>query len=195
MSDRLMRLFLALDIDAEVRRAVEAWTSAIRGELGRDADGLRTPRLDALHLTLHFLGSVDGAHANALGEALATPLPIPAFAASLGAVGTFPPRSSPRVVWVGLADGREQVLAIHEALQPRLQETGVLPAFEPRGYTPHLTLARLRPGAIRGGTLHRALEAVPPPRATWRVDHVTLYESDLSENRAKYAIRAKTALG
>jgi RNA 2',3'-cyclic 3'-phosphodiesterase len=194
MSDGLMRLFLALDVDAAVRRAVEAWTSAITRELGRDANGLRTPRFDALHLTVHFLGSVDGAHADTLRDALATPLPIPAFTASLGAVGTFPPRGSPRVVWVGLADGREQALAIHEALQPRLEETGVLPAFEPRGFTPHLTLARLRPGAIRGGTLHQALEAVPPPHATWRIDHVTLYESDLSENRAKYAVRASTPL-
>jgi 2'-5' RNA ligase len=194
MSDWLMRLFLALEVDAGVRHAVEAWTSAITRELGRDANGLRTPRLDALHLTVHFLGSVDSAHADRLRDALATPLPIPAFTASLGAVGTFPPRGSPRVVWVGLADGGEQTLAIHEALQPRLQETGVLPAFEPHGYTPHLTLARLRPGTIRGGTLHRALEAVPPPRATWRIDHVTLYESDLSENRAKYAIRASTPL-
>jgi 2'-5' RNA ligase len=190
-----MRLFLALDVDDAVRRAAAAWMSALTDHLHTsDAAGLRAPRLDALHLTLHFLGSVDAAHADALRDALAPPLLIPPFTASLGDVGTFPPRGAPRVVWVDLADGREQTLAIHEALLPRLQDAGVLPAFEPRGYTPHLTLARLKPGTLHARTLSSALQHVPAPRATWTIDHVTLYESDLSENRARYRVQASTSL-
>lgn len=190
----MARLFLAFDIDESVRAATAAWIAALRRAIDPDAAGLRFPRLDALHLTLHFLGDVDTAGADALLSGLAAPLAIPAFDASLGAVGTFPPRGAPRVVWAGLAAGRAQAEAVHAALLPRLEAAGVVPAFEPRGYTPHLTLARLRPTADRGRSILRAIAELPPPDARWRVDHVTLYESDLSENRARYTVRAMTPL-
>ena len=189
-----MRLFLALDVDEEVRTAVAAWTTAMRRRLDTDAAGLRFPRLDALHITLHFLGDLPEAAGDALVHALAEPLTISAFDATLQEVGTFPPRGAPRVVWGGLADGRDRALLVHEALVPRLQLAGVAPAFEPRGYTPHLTLARLRPSPDRGRSVVGALARVSPPRARWRIDHVTLYESDLSENRARYEVRATTRL-
>jgi RNA 2',3'-cyclic 3'-phosphodiesterase len=189
-----MRLFLALDVDEGVRTAAAAWMSELKRHIDVHASGLRFARLDALHVTLHFLGDVSVASVDGLRQALAERLPIPAFDATLEDTGTFPPRGSPRVVWAGLVAGRHEAVAVHDALIPRLQSAGVQPAFEPRGYVPHLTLARLRPTPDRGRTLLRALAAVPPPRATWTIDHVTLYESDLSENRAKYAIRASTPL-
>jgi 2'-5' RNA ligase len=189
-----MRLFLALDVDEPVRAAVGGWVAALQQRLDVRASGLRVPRLDALHITLHFLGDVTASHADALLCALADPLSVPAFDATLGEVGTFPPRGSPRVVWVGLAGGREQALAVHEALATRLQAAGIAPAFEPRGYTPHLTLGRFKPTPDRGRSVLRAIGGIPPPQARWRVDHVTLYESDLSENRARYAVRATTRL-
>jgi 2'-5' RNA ligase len=191
-----MRLFLAFDVDPIVQNAAAAWVSGVKHHLDAGhAAGLRFAPLDALHVTLHFLGNVDPAAVETLRAALAPPLAIPPFEASLEDVGAFPPRGAPRVLWAGLSSGREQAVAVHAALMPRLREAGVLPAFEPRGYLPHLTLARIRPGSAQGRTVLRLLEAVAPPRATWTIDHVTLYESDLSGNRARYAARATTKLG
>lgn len=189
-----MRLFLALDVDEAVRAAAAAWTSALRRHLGAEAAALRVPRLDALHVTLHFLGEVSAASDAALRTALSAPLQRPRFEAALGEAGTFPPQGAPRVIWAGLGAGAAETIAVHDALRPRLQTAGALPAFEPRGYVPHLTLARLRPRSIHRGALSRALAAVPPPQARWTIDHVTLYESDLSGNRARYTVRATTPL-
>lgn len=194
MARSVMRLFLALDVDEAVRDAAAAWMTAVRRAIDEKAAGLRFARLDALHVTLHFLGDVPAPLVDRLQDVLRPPLAIPAFEASLDRLGTFPPRGSPRVVWAGLADGRDQASAIYDALRPRLEAAGAAPAFEPHGYTPHLTLARLKPTADRGRSLQRVLSAVPPPHARWRIDHVALYESDLSANRARYTVKVTTAL-
>jgi RNA 2',3'-cyclic 3'-phosphodiesterase len=193
----ILRLFLAIDLDDGAAAGLRAWSERLRNALGSaHAGSLAFANPAQLHLTLYFLGEVVPERADALSAALAPALDVPAFAATLGALGTFPPAGAPRVAWIGLALGHEQTIAVRTALQPRLRDARLAPPADERPFFPHVTLARVRrtakPGA--GRALRAAMATLPPPQARWTVGGVTLYESLLSRDGARYIARATCAL-
>ena len=71
-----------------------------------------------------------------------------AIAAQLGDVGFFPPSGNPRVLWVGLAKGVDEMTDFYRAFTAKLEALrrpgGPLAAWSPdrRGFAPHVTVAR-----------------------------------------------------
>jgi len=139
-----LRLFVAVNLPADVRRA--AWAGAAP---------LREARLpftwvppENVHLTVKFLGEVDDARAEQVGAALSTAVAgVRAFTLGVGGYGAFPDSRRPRVVWCGVE--------LHPALE--LLANDVEHALQPLGFSselkpfrPHLTLGRARK-AERGG--------------------------------------------
>jgi len=182
-----MRLFVAVDLDERARRQATAAMVRLRRhceEASRDfAHILRWVPPDKLHLTLHFLGEVDSARLPALRAALAAPLMLRAFDLSLGAPGVFPLSGPARVVWLDVAAGAGELSALHAELGARLREHRF--ELEQRSFAPHLTLARLKsPPPTDLAWLIQS--AVIEPVAPWRVDHVTLYRSQLSAAGSLY---------
>jgi 2'-5' RNA ligase len=49
------------------------------------------------------------------------------------------------VVWAGIRDGAEELRSIFEQLEPQIHDLGFAP--DPNGFSPHLTIARVRSGA------------------------------------------------
>jgi 2'-5' RNA ligase len=50
----------------------------------------------------------------------------------------------PRVVWAGITEGADQLRSIFNQLEPRLRSLGFAP--DPKGFSPHLTIARVKSG-------------------------------------------------
>ena len=126
----MQRLFIALDLPEDIRLQVFGMGTS----LGRT----RPVPLEQIHLTLKFIGDVDGATALDIRDSLAT---ISHFVGniSLKAPGVFPPRGNPRVLWVGI-EPQDQVRRLHRKIENCLQAIGV--EREKRKFTPHITLAR-----------------------------------------------------
>ena len=125
------RLFTAVDLPQEVR-----------DHLARLCCGLPNARWtppEQLHLTLTFIGEVDGAAFLEIREALAE-ISGPAMTLQLQGVGFFPPRGQPRIVWAGL-EKCEPLLALQHKITTRLFQLGLEP--DNRKFSPHITLARL----------------------------------------------------
>lgn len=137
-----LRCFVALELDEPARRDLAAVIARLREA---DAD-VKWVRPENLHLTLEFLGDVPvsgtGAVVGALTEAL-TAGPR-AFSFRLAGMGTFGSSRSPRVIWVGLDEGKETVGELAARVAKALAPLGYLPPE--RGFTPHLTLGRCRSG-------------------------------------------------
>jgi 2'-5' RNA ligase len=146
---------------------------------------LRFTKAANIHLTLHFLGNLDAAREAEVLTQLRDSLPVSPFDLTLGQTGVFPPHGPPRVFWVAIDDGRLELTDIHRELGRRLTAAGV--AIEPRPFSPHLTMARVRDGEQR-----RARRVVEPftrvkvPPIAWRVERVTMYHSDLSGPSPRY---------
>jgi 2'-5' RNA ligase len=128
----MARLFVALELPDEQK--------ALLQQLCNGLPGARWVRDRQFHLSLHFLGEIDGPGFEAVTEALHGVRSDP-FELELAGVGHFPPRGPPRVLWAGLAHSAE-LLELHRQVEKVLRRAGV--PYEERKYAPHVTLARLR---------------------------------------------------
>jgi 2'-5' RNA ligase len=188
-----MRLFLALEPDASAREALAKLSSAARRAAGDLAPAARWVAPDNLHATVHFLGEIDVETRARVTSALGVSLPVRPIDAGLDQIGTFPPAGPPRVVWVSLT-AADALRRVHAALGERLAGAGL--PVETRPFSPHVTLARVPDqDRRRARDLLRRLAVVAVPAVCWRIDRVTLFESDLSGAVPRYAAVQRVTLG
>ncbi len=184
------RLFVAVDLDGAARERVGAISAGLQSQMSTVTQ--RRTRVtwvaqDRLHLTLHFIGNVDDGRADCLTSALARPLATAPLGIELDTLGVFPGRGRSRVIWIGVGRGADGLRRLHQQAGERLTSCGC--ALEPRPLTPHLTLGRVREGALGDVPLPR----VDPPVQS-AVTHVTLYESQLSSRGPAYTALARASL-
>ncbi len=176
------RLFAALEVPPAVREALAGFGSAA-------ADGdfaLRAVRADALHVTLSFLGhrSLDDIEpaADVIRAAAA-----PVRRLSLGDPLWLAPRR-PHVLTVAVADPEAALARLQAEVAEGLADAlGLVP--ERRAFRPHVTVARVRRGAVpRRSGLPAA------PEASFAGEALTLYRSWLGGGPARYEALERVAL-
>jgi 2'-5' RNA ligase len=171
--------------DAPARADIDALHADVERAAGDAAPALRWVAAAAAHLTVHFLGEVDAGRVPALVTVLGSTVPIPGFDLGLGPPEVSPRRGPPRVVWMRVTTGAEPLANVHRTLGERITREGI--ALEGRPFTPHLTLARVRNReARRAQPLGGRLGDLRVATIGWRVDHVTLFRSDLSGPTPRY---------
>lgn len=151
--------------------------------------GARWEARDKLHLTLRFIGEVDGGVMRQAADALRT-VQRPRFTLRLAGIGHFPPRGKPRSVWVGV-ENPVPVVDLHERIEHALAKVGLEP--ERRKFAPHVTLARLRDAPPRKVAEFMAHHALLKP-APFEVDSFQLFTSVRSPTGSKYRIEELFAL-
>jgi 2'-5' RNA ligase len=96
-----------------------------------------------IHLTLKFLGDIQTNQVESINSVLQDVAEShSSFDMNLTGIGVFPELRRPRVIWIGITRGAEQATQLAEAVSNSLQPLGF--PREKRGFTPHLTLARIR---------------------------------------------------
>ena len=126
-----MRLFVALALPDLVADGLVLLQGGV--------PGARWSTREQLHLTLRFIGEVDGRDAQGIDDALAT-IRSPRFTLELKGVGEFGGKN-PRALWAGVRDAAP-VEHLQRKVESAVQRVGVSP--EERKFSPHVTLARLR---------------------------------------------------
>jgi 2'-5' RNA ligase len=190
-----VRLFFAIALEEMLRVAAAQVVDRLQQRLSaaRSARAVKWVERDNLHVTMRFLGEVDERRAAALVEAAGQPLAQATFDLALGSAGAFPAAGPPRVLWIGLAAGADSARAVFRSLEQRTAALGFEP--EPRAYTPHVTLGRVREiDDTRGRDLRKWLAETPPHLGTQRVNMVTLYRSHLSSAGPRYEVVAEVPL-
>jgi 2'-5' RNA ligase len=66
------------------------------------------------------------------------------FDIELRGIGAFPNLKYARVVWAGIRKGVDELGNVFNQLEPRLRGLGFKP--DPKGFSPHLTMARVKTG-------------------------------------------------
>jgi 2'-5' RNA ligase len=178
-----MRCFVAFELPETVRRDLQA----VARQLPAAAD-VRWVRKDQFHVTAKFLGDVDAAAADRWAE-LVRGLALPAISVRLDGLGCFPGHGAPRVLWAGLAGDTVAMAELVRELDRSGRQLGVEP--EPRGFTPHVTIGRVRsPRASR--RLVAEIERLSPGVAgeSFRVPALTLFRSELLSDGSRYTALA-----
>ena len=178
----MYRLFVAIDLPDDVRAGL--------ADLCFGIPGAKWVPPEQIHLTLRFIGEVDGAIFQDISETLAD-LRTPGFSLRLKGVGHFPPRKPPRVLWVGV-EPQPVLIQLRNKVETALIRLGLLP--EGRKFAPHITLARLHNTPLNkiGNFLagNSLFECPPFPVVTFQ-----LYSSVLTPKGAIHTIETVYPLG
>ena len=194
-----MRLFVALDIDQEIRESIARFMSDVRGL----APNVRWVQPESLHVTLKFIGERPDPMVKDIENALQGISASP-FRLSFRGAGFFPTEQSARVFWIGIqADAELPDLATQ--IERSLVPLGIEP--EKRAFSPHLTLARAgngsgAPGRQKGDRPNRRFSALQaelraissPDFGTMSAAEFFLYRSQLSSRGAQYTKIARFLL-
>jgi len=176
-----VRLFVAIPLPDRIKDTLTAICGGV--------DDARWRERGQLHLTLRFIGEVDGAMARDIDDVLYQ-VAAPAFSLTLRHTGFFAERKLARVLWAGVEDDTA-LRHLHGKIQQGLTAIGLAP--ERRRYRPHVTLARL-PGLDTReaeGYAARHSEYASPP---FIVDRFCLFSSHLAREGAIYTVEAEYQL-
>ena len=139
MSESL-RSFIAFDIESEaVLNRLRKFQQGL-AEIGAD---LKPVKPENIHMTIRFLGNIASYMVDRVFDVIRQ-VKFKPFSISLRGVGVFPSSRNPRVVWAGISDGADQLRIISKQLEISLGSLGMTP--DKKGFTPHLTVARVRSG-------------------------------------------------
>ena len=178
-----MRLFVAVDMPEWVQERLRMIACGL--------PGARWILPEQLHLTLHFIGEVDGAMMRTIQEALGR-ISSPVLQLCLQGVGVFPLRGKkPHTLWVGVEKSK-QLLALHCQVASALVAAGC--ELEQRKYAPHITLARLKDTPAKRLNEFIRLH-IPLVLATAQVNRFRLYSSVLGPEGAKHYVEQEYLLG
>lgn len=175
-----MRTFIAVKLPSEVKEKIEKTVDPFR-KLGLDISWVKPKNL---HLTLKFLGDVDEKRIQDVILALEHALKErEKLTMSLRDFGVFPDFKKPRVIWIGIEKGKEDLIRIQDEIQEELFKVGF--SKEERGFSPHLTIARVKsPRGIE--KLTGQIKDVNFESEEIRVEEVILMKSQLHPQGAIY---------
>ena len=177
----MIRLFVALEIPQAIRTRLTL--------LGGGVPGARWASEEQMHLTLRFIGEVDGNVARDIDDALAG-IRAPGFTLELADVGEFGGKK-PHALWAGVRPN-EALLHLQRKIETALQRIGLL--AEERKFSAHVTLARMR-SAPREKVVqfltHHALFASGP----FDVNRFVLFSSHLGSGGSVYHAERTYPLG
>ncbi len=139
MSEQI-RSFIAFDMKNEQVLSRLAAAQKLLVETGAD---LRPVAPQNIHITTRFLGDISPGMVDKVYDAMKNVKFTP-FNIKLCGLGVFPSLNYPRVVWAGMTEGVEQLKSIFTQLEPQVRALGF--AADAYGFSPHLTIARVKSG-------------------------------------------------
>lgn len=176
-----IRSFMAFDIDDDNIKRKLSKTQNLLGQTGAD---LKLVETQNIHITMRFLGDISPAMVDKIFDEMKK-IQFTAFNVQLKGVGVFPSLNYPRVVWVGMTEGIDQLRSIFDQLEPRLRALGFTP--DQHGFSPHLTIARVRTGRNKPQLANFVKENANLNFGTIRAECLRLKKSILSPKGPTYS--------
>lgn len=181
-----MRCFISVDLeDPDLLDALE---EAQRGLRMTGAD-IKCVERENIHLTLRFLGDVRESLVERL-QHMVSKAEVSPFRSELKGLGAFPKLHRPRVVWAGVSQGVDELTQIFRNVDRELVDMGFKP--ERRGFSPHLTIARVRSGRNRDRLADYVGRRSNDMFGGFEVKHVRLKKSILTPRGPIYSTLAES---
>ena len=176
-----IRSFVAFDMDSE---SVLSKMTRVQNVLVRTGADLKPVEPKNIHITVRFLGDIAPGMVDKVHEEMKK-VQFTAFDAKIHGVGAFPNADYPRVVWAGITEGADQLRDIFSQLEPRLRALSFAP--DSKGFSPHLTIARVRSGRNKEALAKCIRENADVDFGVIRAACLRLKSSDLTPRGPIYA--------
>lgn len=177
----VVRTFVAVLIDDDLKSRI----AGVQDRLRQLAPDVKWVAPETLHVTLKFLGDVDE---DALPEIYAAVdeavRPHQRFEFSISDVGAFPNARNPRVVWVGIEEGRDRVRELALAVDESLARLGF--GREEKEFRAHITIGRVKTSRFLRELARGIGEVDARSLGVQRVASVAVMKSELQREGPTY---------
>ena len=129
-----MRTFVAIEVN---NNNVLNSIHQVQSELNIKA---KPVELHNMHFTVQFLGEVSEEMIRKISDALNS-IEFSIFSITFASIGAFPKPNSPRVIWVGVNDGANELEKLAEIIRVKLSNIGFSPD---KKFKPHVTIFRVK---------------------------------------------------
>lgn len=131
-----MRLFIGVDLPAEIKQALLDFQSELR-LLGVNGS---FKSQDNFHITLEFLGELNEVNISAITETLSRiARNYRPFDLNIEGIGAFPSFKRPHTLWTGVNGSLTELKSLRDDLHRELKIKGF--QLEDRHFKPHITIA------------------------------------------------------
>jgi len=176
-----IRSFLAFDLENETVRKRLAAVQKLLVQTGAD---LKLVEPQNIHMTIRFLGDIAPNMVEKVFEEMQKVQFAP-FDVRISGLGVFPDLRYPRVVWAGITEGADQLKNVFSQLEPQLRGLGFAP--DPKGFSPHLTIARVKSGKNKAQLADFVTKNASYDFGAVRAECLRLKKSDLTPKGPIYS--------
>jgi 2'-5' RNA ligase len=186
----LIRSFLAIELPKPILKKIEE----VQGDLRSTHADVRWVNPEKIHLTLKFFGNIEESRIDPIFKSIEEPIrnTLP-FSLKVQGVGAFPNLKNPRVIWMGLVDGREILVSFQKQIETQFEEIGF--QSEDRPFHPHLTLGRMKSSRGKEELVGRMERHKEEEFGDLQVERMVLFKSDLKPTGPIYTPLRELRLG
>lgn len=182
----MLRCFAAVEVVVPgVTRALESAQFMLKRSFGPQ-DSVKWVPADQFHFTLKYFGDIEERVAR---QAAAVLVQIAAqtapFTLEVVGLGAFPGTERPSVLWSGPGQGTPELVALANRVVEAMAQAGF--AREAMPFKPHVTLGRVREGALVPPAVTEALK-VGGSYGSWRVERLVLMKSEPTPAGPRYSV-------
>jgi 2'-5' RNA ligase len=170
-----MRTFIAIKIPKEIKDKLTKLENDLRNGVLREAF-IKWVKPGNIHLTLKFIGEVDERKLEDIKIGLKKVVrEFSPFQVSFSEVGGFPNLRRPRVIWVGVKEGKQTVVSLATKIEDELARYGI--EKEKREKSPHITIGRVKRPVVLDSNVVEGLSFEGEP---FKVAEIFLIKSQLT---------------
>ena len=135
-----MRVFIAVDIDDQ---KIISHIVSIGREIKASGAHVKLVEPENIHITLKFLGEIQEKDLEIVNSIVSESVEgIKKFYINMVGVGAFPTPKNPRVIWVGVSEGAQELTNLAVKVSSQLERLGF--RKENRPFSPHVTICRVK---------------------------------------------------
>ena len=170
-----IRTFIAIKLSPKIISKI----SGAQEGLKRSGAWVKWVRPENIHLTLKFLGYIIPEELERVKIAARDTLKLfKPFEISVFGLGAFPKIEYPRLIWVGIDEGKEELKRMVSNLEKRLAIIGF--TREKRPFSPHLTIGRVKSSKRRERLIEAFTKFTAPNLGNMRATKISIVKSELT---------------
>lgn len=184
-----IRTFIAVNLNPEIREHL----TSLQNNLNIPETKIKWVEKNNLHLTIKFLGYILPKQIELIKSSLKeitsryNPFSI---ILSLD-IGVFPTYKVPRIIWVGIKKGANELKELYNSIENNLSDKGF--PRENKDFSSHITIGRVK--FIRDKTnFIQILKRIKVNNLSQEINSIDLMESKLTPNGPIYDLTAKLTL-